>query len=217
MSEQLSRLLSHASGAIAGAPSESAISSLATVAGAVRLAGELSALLADNNGFYAFESALLVRPLDNERSPLGVLQWNHPRLWRGEYKIDLGRSVYFSEDIFGIQFCLKDDSIHSFDPETGKFTRVANTLEEWAHLILENHRLRTGWPLAHQWQVQHGPLPLGVRLLPKVPFVCNGAFAIENLYILNDAEGMRFRASLANQLVGVPDGTAVVFKINRSK
>src|ERR1035441_8103554 len=111
MSEQLSRLLSHASGAIAGAPSESAISSLATVAGAVRLAGELSALLADNNGFYAFESALLVRPLDNERSPLGVLQWNHPRLWRGEYKIDLGRSGYFLEGIFGIKFCPKEDSI----------------------------------------------------------------------------------------------------------
>ncbi len=217
MSEHLSHLLSVASGTITGPPSENAMTALATIATAPRAVGELSALLADKNGFYAFESALLVRPLDHERHPLGVLQWNYPKLWRQDYRVDLGRSVFFAEDIFGMQFCLKEDGIHSFDPETGNFTKVADTLEGWAHWILENHRVRTGWPLAHQWQVQHGPLPLGTRLLPKVPFVCNGAFSIENLYALNDAEGMRFRAIIANQLVGVPDGTTVVFKIDKSE
>jgi hypothetical protein len=182
-----------------------------------RLEQELCSLLADKNGFFSFESALVVRPLDYEHQPLGVLQWNHSTLWRAEYKTDLGESVFFAEDVFGIQFCIQGDSIQSFDPETGRFTKLADTLEDWARWILENHTLRTGWPLAHQWQAQHGSLQPGIRLLPKVPFVCGGQFSVENLYELNDVEGMRFRASLANQLIGVPEGTQIVFKIKRSE
>ncbi len=216
MSEKLSSLLAVASGAIAAKPSKSGISAL--LAGkSARLGNELSGLLADNNGFYAFESALVVRPLDYNQHPLGIIQWNNPSLWRAEYKIDLGESMFFAEDVFGVQFCFKDDTILSFDPETGRFTKIGDTMEAWAQWILDNHRLRTGWPLAHQWQVQHGPLPKGMRLLPKVPFVCGGTFSVENLYTLNDVEGMRFRASIANQLVGVPDGTNVVFKIDKNK
>jgi len=216
MSEKLTQLLSMSSAAIAGPPSAEAVRAL-TSGKSARLEQELCSLLADKNGFFSFESALAVRPLDNERQPLGVLQWNHPSLWRAEYKINLGESVFFAEVAFGIQFCTRDDSVQSFDPETGRFTKVAETLEDWARWILENHTLRTGWPLAHQWQAQHGPLQPGMRLLPKVPFVCGGQFSVENLYVLKDVDGMRFRASLANQLINVPDGTEIVLKIKRSE
>ena len=40
---------------------------------------------------------------------------------------------------------------------------------------------------------------------------------MENLYALNDAEGMRFRASIANQLQNSPNGTEVILKIDRSE
>jgi hypothetical protein len=125
--------------------------------------------------------------------------------------------VFFAEDLFGVQFCIRDDSVQSFEPETGSFARVAETLEDWAQWILDNHRVRTGWPLAHDWQTRNGPLPFGFRLSPKVPFVCGGQFSIENLYVLKDVDGMRFRASIANQLLDVPDGSKVVFKVERKQ
>jgi hypothetical protein len=55
--------------------------------------------------------------------------------------------------------------------------------------------------------------------LPKVPYVLggHGSFAIENLYALGDVEGMRFRASIANQLHDCPDGSKVVLNIKRGK
>ena len=214
MSEKLLRLMSISSDAIATPPETEAIRTL-TGGKTTRLEQELGSLLAKKNGFFAFESALLVRPVDYECQPLGIFQWNHPAAWRAEYKVNLGETVFFAEDIFGVQFCIRDDSVQSFDPETGGFAHVAETLEGWGRWILENHRVGTGWPLAHEWQKKNGPLPLGSRLLPKVPFVCSGQFSIENLYILKDVDRMRFRATIANQLVGIPDGTKIVFKVQR--
>lgn len=178
---------------------------------------ELFCLLGGRNGFYAFESALLVRPLDFEGPPLGIFQWNIATVWKADYKIDFKKAIFFAEDVFGVQFCILNDVINSFDPETGEFKVVAKSLEEWAGWILDDSKTRTGWPLAHFWQLKQGPLKAGVRLLPKVPFVLGGEFSIENLYFLNDAEGMRFRASIANQLQDCPDGTKVVLDIKRSQ
>jgi hypothetical protein len=216
MSENLSRLLSISSAAIAGPPSAEAIAKL-TSGKSVGLEQELGSLLGDKNGFFSYESALVVRPLDYESQPLGILQWNNSSVWRAEYKVDLGESVFFAEDVFGVQFCIRDNFVQSFDPETGRFTKTADTLESWARWILEDHKVRTGWPLAHQWQTLHGALLPGTRLLPKVPFVCGGQFSTENLYALKDVHGMCFRASIANQLVGVPDGAKIVLKIQRNE
>lgn len=178
---------------------------------------EMFCLLGGRNGFYAFESALLVRPLDFDGPPLGILQWNKTTLWKANYKISLSKAFFFAEDVFGVQFCILNDEINSFDPETGEFNVVAKNLEDWAGWILEDSKTRTGWPMAHFWQLRQGPLKPGMRLLPKVPFVLGGQFTIENLYVLNDTEGMRFRASIANQLRDCPDGTKVVLDIKRSQ
>lgn len=178
---------------------------------------EMFYLLGRRNGFYAFESALLVRPLDFKGPPLGIFQWNNTTSWKADYKIDLKNTIFFAEDLFGVQFCILNDVINSFDPETGEFKVVAKSLEDWAGWILEDSKTRTGWPLAHFWQLRQGPLKVGMRLLPKVPFALGGQFSIENLYVLNDTEGMRFRASIANQLHNCPDGTKIVLDIKRSQ
>src|ERR1700683_3555570 len=68
---------------------------------------ELLGLLSIRNGFYAFESALLIRPLYSESDPLGLVQWNRADLWKSEYKSKLGDVVCFAEDIFGVQFCIE--------------------------------------------------------------------------------------------------------------
>jgi hypothetical protein len=214
MSESLTKLLSVSSNPIAGPPVADEIASLSGIDTSVPIK-ELCALLSDKNGFFLFESALLIRPLRNEQCPIGILEWNDPKLWKTDYRIELSKCVFFAEDIFGVQFCVKDNIIQSFDPETGRFKNIGTTLGSWAQWIFEKHKSRTGWPLAHQWQVKYGKLSAGFRLLPKVPFVCGGQFSIDNLYSLNDVEGMRFRASIANQLVNIPDGAKVVIKIEK--
>jgi hypothetical protein len=212
MSNNYTQLLSVASNSISPTPTMEDLNQLPVLSGTC--GQELLKLLGRRNGFYAFESSLLVRPLNFDGSPFGIFQWNNTTLWKAEYKIDFGNAVFFAEDIFGMQFCIKDDLVTLFDPETGDWKIIANSLGGWIDWIFKDSKITTGWPLAHDWQVKQGPLKFGTRLLPKVPFVLGGQFSIVNLYALNDAEGMRFRANIANQLHDCPDGSKVILRLD---
>ena len=210
MNEEIARLLNLSSASIADeAP---AVGPFVGDVLAEPLGRELAELLVLRNGFYAFESALLVRPLNFTDSPLGIVQWNDESLWRHAFETNFSGVLFFAEDIFGVQFCINGNEISSFDPETGEFQPVANTLRGWASWVVEDYRVRTGWPLAHEWQLRYGAIEPGQRLLPKKPFVLGGEFAIENLYKLNEVEGVLFRASIAVQLRDCPDGSTVVLQ-----
>src|SRR5262249_24331389 len=176
-------------------------------------AGALADVLNEKNGFYAFESSLLVRPLNHARLPVGLLQWNDPSLWKQEYPGTLEGMLCFAEDAFGNQFALGGDDVFSIDSETGEAERIAGSLEQWARLILDDCNYRTGCPLAHEWQLRNGPLEAGQRILPKIPFVTGGAFETGNLRAISDVEGMRFRGAIARQIRDVPDGGQVVFRV----
>jgi hypothetical protein len=90
---------------------------------------------------------------------------------------------------------------------------LARDIEGWARAILNDYQMLTGYSLAHEWQMRHGKLPVGKRLLPKMPFVSGGDFSIDNLYLSDAVEGMQFRAALAKQIRDMPDGTQISFKI----
>ena len=120
-----------------------------------RTAGkELQRLLASRNGFWAYESSLLVRPFASAVPPRGVLEWNEMQLWKGNYTCDLTHVLFFCEDAFGCQYCLVDDKVKLFDPETGQLEDVADSLDGWAQVVIEDYEYRTGYPLSHAWQVQ---------------------------------------------------------------
>lgn len=177
------------------------------------LGEELAQVLSQRNGFYAYESALLVRPLTRANSPLGLVEWNVDDLWKGKYHEDLADALFFAEDAFGVQFCIRDRRVYTFDPETASFESLSDSFSGWAEALLMDYDLRTGYSVCHTWQIKNEPLSPGMRLLPKVPFVCGGKYDADNLYELNEVEGMLFRASIANQLRDVPDGGQVVLKI----
>lgn len=209
INDEIARLLSLSSASIA---ESSSLVRFARGVFSTPLGRELAELLAQRNGFYAFESALLVRPLDSCGNPLGLAQWNDESLWRHTFGMDFSDVLFFAEDIFGIQFCINRGEISSFDPETGEFQPIAATLRGWAGWIVDDYRVRTGWPLAREWQLQYGAIEPGQRLLPKKPFVLGGEFTLGNLYKLNDVEGMLFRASIAVQLRDCPDGSTVTLQ-----
>jgi hypothetical protein len=175
---------------------------------------ELRDMLDEANGFYAFESALHVFPSGGDAAHLGVEAWNSPDLWRFEYGDMVEGCWFFAEDAFGVQFCLKEGHVGSFNPETGEIEPLAKTVEEWAEKVLKEYDCLTGHPLAHAWQERHGALKPGTRLVPKVPFVCGGKFNLDNLVAIDAVKGMRARGNLARQIRDLPDGAQIQFTIS---
>jgi len=170
---------------------------------------ELESLLRTRNGFFAFESALHVRHVGRSSRCRSLDRWNDRRGWIVEYDFDLDDVLFFAEDIFGEQFGIQGHYIVRFDPETAQVEVVADHLQEWARLMLDDRDVQTGFPLAHAWQCQHGAISEGRRLAPRVPFVCGGEYIVDNLVSIEEAESMRWRAQIANQIRDVPDGGTI--------
>lgn len=174
---------------------------------------EIEALLNKKNGFFAFESALRVFPSCSSKLSIGLEDWNSEYLWRKDYSGLADGCLFFAEDVFGGQFCIKNDVVCSFDPETGALEEVAHNLEKWAKELLNEYNVWTGYSLAHEWQEKNGMLESNSRLMPKTPFVCGGQFELANLVVISAVSGMRSRANLARQIVDMPDGAQIEFKI----
>jgi hypothetical protein len=206
----LNKLLSNASAPL----SRQAPSTNHVVCGfAGKLVDELFQMLHLRNGFYVFESALHVFPSNSNNQEIGLNDWNDGILWRDAYGDFCHGCLFFAEDIFGGQFCIKDEKIYTFNPETGSLDYLVKNIEEWSKIILDDYNVLTGYQIAHQWQERHGSLPSRKRLLPKMPFIAGGSFALDNLYLADAVEGMRFRAYLANEIKSLPDGAQIKFKI----
>ncbi len=174
---------------------------------------QLEDLLHTRNGFYAFESALHVFPGAVHENEITLSRWNSFELWRFEYGDLAEGALFFAEDAFGDQFCIYGENVCSFAAETGELKPFAESLESWAEHILKDYQVLTGYPLLHLWQEKNGSLPIGSRLMPKLPFVLGGEYSLDNLYALSAVSGMRSRGNLARQIKDVPDGSRVQFRL----
>jgi hypothetical protein len=175
---------------------------------------QLESLLGASDGFYAFESALHVFPSTPTQTERSVREWNAPGLWRQAFACVTDAWWFFAEDAFGAQFAIGSDAaISVFDPETGEFDPLATDIESWAQAVLDDYRLLTGWPLAHDWQAANGALRPGRRLIPKVPFVLGGEYSVDNLYDADAVSALLYRGDVAAQLRHLPDGTTVKLRV----
>jgi hypothetical protein len=174
---------------------------------------ELAGLLRRRNGFYAFESALHVFPLQSAGEAYGLDVWNAADTWIDCYDDLASGCFFFAEDVFGNQFCVNGRDICAFDAETGAAKPLASSLDEWAGLILSDYRFLTGHPLAHEWQVRNGPIPVNMRLVPKIPFVAGGNYAVDNLFSCDTITSLRYRGEFAVQIRHVPDGGKIRLKV----
>jgi hypothetical protein len=208
--DSIEKLLSFSSEPLSGQP---VTINLPDFGGYGQLGEQLLSLLRNKNGFYAFESALHVLPAAVYEKEMTLSRWNAFGLWRHEYGNPADNMLIFAEDAFGDQFCLSEGKICSFDAETGEVKTLASSFEERARRILREHNVLTGYPLMHQWQTEQGALPIGTRLMPKIPFVLGGQFALDNLYTIAAVSGMRTRGNLAKQIKDLPDGAQVEFRI----
>src|SRR5437868_5166310 len=132
---------------IAGEALSSAVmpSAVAFLKHASLLRHELFELLTRKNGFYAFESALHVFPTQTNGNEMGLVDWNDHQLWCGEYQHMVHDCLFFAEDVFGGQFCIKANGVYLFDPETGSLELFSDDLEQWAHVLLSDYEVLTGY------------------------------------------------------------------------
>ena len=175
-------------------------------------ASEILSLLQRCNGFFAFESALHVFHSGADVPGLASIEtWNDRTLWISDYDQDLQGLTFFAEDIFGNQFAASTSGILGFDAETGDLAEVAPSLEEWAMTILADYEVQTGSQIAHSWQAEFGALPIASRLVPRIPFICGGAFTPANLFPYPREKSMKLRAGFARQIRNLPDGSKIKF------
>ncbi len=188
---------------------------IAAVAGRWGACGEeLAELLRLRNGFYAFESSLLVRGIGSPPAPRDLVEWNSVETWVGLYDdLDGDEMLFFAEDVFGNQFAMQPERVVLFDSETGDSAEFAGSLGEWADAVLTDYAYCTGHPVAHEWQARNGVLQPGMKLMPEVPFVCGGEFDAGKLFSIEEREAMAFKADLANQISELPDGAQIEFRV----
>jgi hypothetical protein len=172
------------------------------------LGRELFQMLQSKNGFYAFESALHVFPLTSAAG-MSLEEWNSESLWRGVYQYLAEGLLFFAEDAFQDQFALSACGVLRFKAETGETSCLADSIDGWAENILRDYKTETGWPLASRWQADGGPLPAGKRLVPTTPFFLGGKYSIENLWVGDAVEGMRYKADVAIQTRSLSNGSNV--------
>ncbi len=176
-------------------------------------AEQLVAILSEKNGFYAFEGALHVFPDVAVPPELGLFEWNEAGLWRAAYRGMADQTVFFAEDAFGTQFCIRERAIGTFDPETGEFEQMASSAEDWSAEVLEDYSYWSGHPVAQAWQRRHGPVPVGSRLVPVTPFVLGGGYEAGNVRAIEAVKGMKFRASIAVEIRDLPDGGQIELQV----
>ncbi|MFI7348026.1 hypothetical protein ACIBSR_17385 [Streptomyces sp. NPDC049936] len=173
---------------------------------------ELHQLLTQRNGFYAFESALHVFP-----SAAGVQgaqsfgNWNEGRCWLESYGTLRPDLSFFAEDVFGGQFGTGGKGVYAFNPETAALTKVGDTLVDWVHRVLDDYSYLTGYPVAHAWQLRHGALPAGHKLIPRIPFVFGGEYSSENMVLVESAAAMRYLGGVARSVSKISDGVQLKF------
>ena len=190
-----------------------AISSNSLLPTSISADGPTRELLEIKNGFYAFESALHVFPTGISADIITLETWNQHNCWKSNYSIGVDDLLCFAEDVFGCQYAMRGNEIAKFDPETGYCNHHSKTLQEWAGMILDDYEYETGYPLIHEWQISHGPIAVGHRLVPKVPFVLQGEFNVANLRPMVARDSMIYRSKLAEKLRNLPDGARIEYDI----
>ena len=175
------------------------------------LADEFEKILDSKNGFIAFENALQFFHSGSNEQYIDINTWNEKSLWINEYSKISEKYAFFAQDTFGIQFIVFENKFYKFDPETENIEFIANSFEDWAKIILDDYNYMTGHSIAHEWQLVNGVIKENSRLLPIIPFTCDGQFDIKNLFESEMVKGMQLRAIFSNQIKELADGTAIEF------
>ncbi|KAA5830685.1 DUF6531 domain-containing protein [Saccharopolyspora hirsuta] len=168
---------------------------------------ELAAVLSTRNGFFAFNAGVQVFRAGEPGVGPELQAWNRPDSWKGSYGGLADGLFCFGQDLFGVQFAVRDRRcVVTFDPETGRTTEIGPSLEDWARWLLQDPDQRGCRSFATRWQDENGALAPDQRLVPWRFFVLGGGYDDANLTAKDAVACMRIRGPVAEQVAALPDG-----------
>ena len=170
---------------------------------------ELEGLLQARDGFFAFDDALMVLPVNAPTRRMDLARLNNGD-WTAAYWHLCDGLFFFAADALGDLFALQDNKVVRFATESGLVEPMADTLDGWAARLLADPAGEAGWPFVKAWTGAHGPLEEGWRLTGRRPFVLDGAFDLDNLEQRALGEILDFRGPLATRIHEMPPGAVLM-------
>ena len=120
----------------------------------------------------------------------------------------------FAEDIFGNQFCFEADQVVFFNLETAEREVIAQNFDGFLIDFRKDIEYYSGIDLLSGWLLSGNTFPYGNRLCAKIPFVIDGKYEVDNLYLIDAFKNIAYNASLAHQIYNLPDGTSIQIKLS---
>jgi len=168
--EWIKKLINESSGAIS---SEKFSSPEILQENSSDLARELENVLIQKNGFFLLEGAIHVY---SDQQMINV----NSVYFKDKYDDLLNGVIFFAQDIFAVQFCIKDNQVFSFNPETGFFDFIAKDFKGWVELLFVDPTI-SGVNIARKWSDVEKGLEFDERLVPIQLFMFGGEYKINNL------------------------------------
>ena len=117
--------------------------------------------------------------------------------------------ILFGCDLFGNQFCFKENKIGFLNIETGETELIAENFEDWVNVLLNDYNYYTGVQILNEWEELMLPLKITERFVPIKPFVIGGEYSPKNMRAIEFFETLDYNSSLAKQIYNLPDGTPI--------
>jgi hypothetical protein len=176
---------------------------------------ELGALLTRMNGFFLFNAGVSVFRAGDQGLGPELLNWNDAPTWKYTYEGLADDYFCFGQDIFGVQFAIKDNAeVVAFDPESARAKSIGDSLEAWAEWLLADPDVNGAASFARAFQDENGPLEVDQRLVPYQFFVGGGGYEFDNFAVKEAALGMRIRGPIAQQVHRLPEGATIKLNIS---
>lgn len=163
-------------------------------------------LLLELNGFIVAGGTLHLR------GACFVPEWHSLRAaWNGEeafhqlYAEVLPADIPFAQDCFGDQFLLREGAVLRLFAETGEMEEIAGSLDDFLSAAQDD--------IEGYLNVQPAELAPGQLTLAYPPFCVEESESEVGLSKLPAIEVIRFHATVAKQLRGVPEGARIKFNV----
>jgi hypothetical protein len=176
---------------------------------------ELAQVLSAKNGFFLFNGGVNVFRVGEQGMGPELLNWNEAGTWKDTYGGLADDYFCFGQDIFGVQFAIKDNAeVVTFDPETARTKPIGDSLEAWAEWLLADPDVRGAAGFARAYQEERGALEVDQRLVPLQFFVAGGGYDFDNFAVRDAVTAMRIRGPIAQQVHNLPEGATIRLNVS---
>ena len=172
-------------------------------------------LLARANGYVAYDGGLHVRGacINPEWHSLRAA-WDGSRALHRLFPGLTPQDIPFAEDALGDQYVLRTDVVHRLAGETGEVESLGVDLVGFDAAVRADPIAYLNLAPLEEFRAEGGSLAPGQLLSVYPPYVFDNSAASVSFRAIPAADRIGFLASLAAQLRGIPDGTAVRLTID---